>query len=183
MLVTQLRDAAREALGPWWTWLIAGMAWFVISIIVLQLNITSVGTVGVLLGVVFLISALEEFFVASVSGGWAWARVLLGIFFMIGAIWSFADPIGTFVSIADVLGFLLIFKGTLDLITSITSADVNSVWWLGLIAGLLELGLGFWAAQQYFPARATLVLLWVGFYALFRGISSIVFAFQVRSAT
>jgi uncharacterized membrane protein HdeD (DUF308 family) len=183
MLVTQLRDAAREALGPWWTWLIVGIAWFIISIIVLQLNITSVGTVGVLLGVVFLVSALEEFFVASVSGGWGWARVLLGIFFMIGAIWSFADPIGTFVSIADVLGFLLIFKGSLDLITSIASQDVNSVWWLGLIAGLLELGLGFWAAQQYFPARATLVLLWVGFYALFRGISSIVFAFQVRSAT
>jgi uncharacterized membrane protein HdeD (DUF308 family) len=183
MLVTQLREAAKEALGPWWTWLIAGIAWFVISIIVLQLNLTSVGTVGVLLGVVFLVSALEEFFVASVSGGWGWARVLLGIFFLIGAIWSFADPIGTFVSIADVLGFLLIFKGTLDLVTAISSQDVNSVWWLGMIAGLLELGLGFWAAQQYFPARATLLLLWVGFYALFRGISSVVFAFQVRSAT
>jgi uncharacterized membrane protein HdeD (DUF308 family) len=183
VLVTQLRDAAREALGPWWTFLIAGIAWFVISIIVLQLNLTSVGTVGVLLGVVFLVSALEEFFVASVTGGWGWARVLLGIFFMIGAIWSFADPVGTFVSIADVLGFLLIFKGTLDLVTSISSQNVNSVWWLGLVAGLLELGLGFWAAQQYFPARAALVLLWVGFYALFRGISSIVFAFQLRSAT
>ncbi len=102
---------------------------------------------------------------------------------MIGAIWSFADPVGTFVSIADLLGFLLIFKGTLDLIESIAGQDVNSVWWLGLIAGLLELGLGFWAAQQYFPARAALLLLWVGFYALFRGISSIVFAFQLRSAS
>jgi len=45
---------------------------------------------------------------------------------------------------------------------------------------LLELGLGFWAAQQYFPARAVLMLLWVGFYAMFRGISAIVFAFEVR---
>jgi uncharacterized membrane protein HdeD (DUF308 family) len=183
MLVTQLREAAQEAIGPWWTWLVAGAAWFVISVVVLQLNLTSVGAVGVLMGVVFLVSAIEEFFVASVSGGWGWARALLGVFFMIGAIWSFADPVGTFVSIADVLGFLLIFKGTLDLIESIASQEVNSVWWLGLLAGLLELGLGFWAAQQYFPARAALVLLLVGFYALFRGISSIVFAFQLRSAT
>jgi uncharacterized membrane protein HdeD (DUF308 family) len=183
MLVTQLRDAAKEALGPWWTFLIAGVAWFIISVVVLQLNLTSVAAVGVLLGVVFLVSALEEFFVASVTGGWGWARALLGVFFLIGAIWSFADPVGTFVSIADVLGFLLIFKGTLDIVTSITSQDVNSVWRLGLVAGLLELGLGFWAAQQYFQTNAALLLLLVGFYALFRGISSVVFAFQLRSAT
>ncbi|HTW07114.1 MAG TPA: DUF308 domain-containing protein [Acidimicrobiales bacterium] len=182
MFDTQVRDAVRQIAGPWWAFLIAGLAWFVISIIVLQLNLTSVGTVGVLLGVVFLVSAVEEFFAASVTDSWAWARALLGILFFVAAIWSFADPIGTFVSIAEVLGFLLIFKGTLDLVTSIMSQGVNSVWWLGLIAGLLELGLGFWSAQQYFPARAALLLLWVGFYALFRGIYSIVFAFQVRSA-
>jgi uncharacterized membrane protein HdeD (DUF308 family) len=56
------------------------------------------------------------------------------------------------------------------------------VWWLGLIVGLLELFLGFWASQRYFAAQASLLLLLVGFYALFKGISSIVFAFQVRSA-
>ncbi len=107
---------------------------------------------------------------------------MLGILFFIAAIWSFIDPIGTFVSIADVLGFILIFKGTLDLVSSVMSQGVNSAWWLGLIAGLLELFLGFWVAQQYFPARATLLLLWVGLYSLFRGISSIVFAFHVHSA-
>ena len=58
---------------------------------------------------------------------------------------------GTFVSIADLLGFLLIFKGTLDLIESIASQDVNSVWWLGLIAGLLKLGLGFGLRNSISP--------------------------------
>jgi uncharacterized membrane protein HdeD (DUF308 family) len=140
---------ARYVAGPWWAFLIAGLAWFVLSIIVLQLDLTSVTAVGVLLGVIFLVSALEEFLAASVTCGWVWARVLLGILFFVAAIWSFADPIGTFVSIADLLGFLLIFKGTLDLVTSIMSQAVNSVWWLGLVAGLLELFLGFWAAQQY----------------------------------
>jgi len=181
MLYTQVREAAQQVTSLWWTFLVAGFAWFVVSIVVLQLNLTSAGTVGVLLGVIFLVSALEEFFTASASA-WGWARVLLGIFFLIGAIWSFTDPLGTFVSIADVLGFLLIFKGTLDIVSSITSQPANPVWWLGLIAGLLELGLGFWAAQQYFPARAALLLLWVGFYALFRGIYSIVLAFELRSA-
>ena len=178
----QVRQIVRQRFGPWWAFLIAGVVWFLISLIVLQMDLRSVTTVGVLLGIVFLISALEEFFVASVIDSWAWARALLGIFFFIAAIWSFIDPIGTFVAIADALGFLLIFKGTLDLVTSIASQAINSVWWLGLIAGLLELFLGFWAAQQYFPARASLLLLWVGLYALFRGLSSVVWAFHLRSA-
>jgi uncharacterized membrane protein HdeD (DUF308 family) len=181
MLETELRQAVRQVAGPWWAFLIAAFAWFVISFVVLQLNLASVATVGVLLGVIFLVSAIEECFVASVTDSWAWARVLLGILFFIAAIWSFADPIGTFVSIADVLGFLLIFMGALDLITSAMSQGGNSVWWLGLVVGVLELLLGIWASQQYFPARASLLLLLVGFYALFRGIYSIVFAFQLRS--
>jgi uncharacterized membrane protein HdeD (DUF308 family) len=181
MLDSQMRGAVRQIAGPWWVFLIAGLGWFVISLVVLQMSLTSVTAVGVLLGVIFLISAFEELLAAAMAGGWAWARVLLGIFFFIAAIWSFIDPIGTFVSIADLLGFLLIFKGTLDLVSSVMSQGVNSAWWLGLIAGLLELFLGFWAAQQYFPARATLLLLWVGLYALFRGISSMVFAFHLHS--
>ena len=40
--------------------------------------------------------------------------------------------------------------------------------------------LGFWAAQQFYPARAELILLWVGFMALFRGIGQLVLAFHVR---
>ena len=86
-----------------------------------------------------------------------------------------------FWSIASVLGFLLIFKGTLDIISAFMTKDVNSSWWLGLVVGILELVLGFWASQQLFPARGALLLLWVGFFALFRGISEIVIAFEVRS--
>ena len=41
------------------------------------------------------------------------------------------------------------------------------------MAGILEILLGFWASQQMFPARAALLLVWVGFFALFRGISEI----------
>ena len=80
------------------------------------------------------------------------------------------------------LGLLLIFEGSLSIISSAATREVNSTWWLGLVAGILEILLGFWASQQMFPARAALLLLlWVGFFALFRGISEIVIAFELRS--
>ena len=53
-------------------------------------------------------------------------------------------------------------------------------WWLGLVAGILELVLGFWASQRRLPAREALLL--IGFFALFRGISEIVIAFELKSA-
>ncbi len=60
--------------------------------------------------------------------------------------------------------------------------DVSELWWLGLIVGVLELLLGFWASQQFFAPRAILIVTWVGFAALFRGISEIVIAFELRRA-
>ena len=180
MLLKEAAQGVEEVTHNWWLFLLTGTAWFIASLVVLRMNLASAATVGVLLGVVFLVSGLEEFFIASVRSSWRWARILLGILFVAGSVFCFADPLGTFLSLAAVLGFLLVFKGTLDMIESIATQPVNSVWWLGLVAGILELGLGFWASQQLFPARAVLLLLWVGFYAMFRGLSEIVLAFQVR---
>jgi uncharacterized membrane protein HdeD (DUF308 family) len=175
------RAALWRLAGPWWLFLLTGIAWLIISWVVLRFTPASITTVGVLLGVLFLLAAGNEFVIAAVRPSWRWAHILLGVLFVAGAIWAFARPFNAFWSLASVLGLLLIFKGTLDLINAVVTKDVNSAWWLGLVAGILELVLGFWASQQAFPARGALLLLWVGFFALFRGISEIVIAFEVRS--
>jgi uncharacterized membrane protein HdeD (DUF308 family) len=175
------RAAVWRLAGPWWLFLVTGIAWLIIAWVVLRFTPASISTVGVLLGVLFLLAAVNEFMIAAVRHTWQWAHILLGIFFVAGAIWAFARPFNAFWSLASVLGLLLIFKGTLDIINAVMTKDVNTAWWLGLVAGILELVLGFWASQQMFPARGALLLLWVGFFALFRGISEIVIAFEVRS--
>ena len=133
------------------------------------------------MGVLFLLGAFSEFFDSAMRHSWRWAHVVLGIFFLVGSIWAFARPFNAFWALASVLGLLLIFKGTLDIIAAIMTKEVNPSWWLGLVTGILELVLGFWASQQQFPARGALLLLWVGFFALFRGISEIVIGFELRS--
>lgn len=175
------RAALWRLAGPWWLFLLTGIAWLIISWVVLRFTPASITTVGVLLGVLFLLAAVNEFLIAAVRRHWRWAHILLGVLFVVAAIWAFARPFNAFWSLASVLGLLLILKGTLDIINAIMTRDVNSAWWLGLVAGILELVLGFWASQQRFPARGALLLLWVGFFALFRGISEIVIAFEVRS--
>jgi uncharacterized membrane protein HdeD (DUF308 family) len=119
--------------------------------------------------------------VATARDDWRWLRVLMGALFFVGALWCFAAPFNAFWSIAAAFGLLLIFKGVLDITYSVATQALNGVWWLGLVSGILEIGLGFWASQQYFPSRAALLLLYVGFYGIFRGISDLVLAFQTRS--
>jgi uncharacterized membrane protein HdeD (DUF308 family) len=182
MLYMEARQAVKQVTDKWWIFLVGGVAWFIVSLLVLRMNTASVATVGVLMGVLFLVTAIEEILVASVFSTWAWARALLAGFFFVGAIWCFIAPYNAFWSLAAALGFLLIFKGTLDIVEAVMSHDINDVWWLGLVAGTLELFLGFWASQQYLPVRGAYLLLLVGFYGLFRGLSDIALAFQVRAA-
>ena len=104
----------------------------------------------------------------------------MGVLFIIGGIWSFVHPIGAFYELASVLGFLIVLKGTLDIGVAVATKDQNDIWGLGLLIGLLELALGFWASQQFFAPRAILIITWVGFAALFRGVGEIVMAFHLR---
>jgi uncharacterized membrane protein HdeD (DUF308 family) len=166
--------------GVWWMFLITGIAWLIIALIVLRFDTASIATVGALLGVVFLITGLNEGMIAVVSPSWKWAHFALGILFVIGGLLAFASPYDAFWALASILGFLLVLKGSLDVIASAMTKDVNEFWWLGLVTGILELLLGFWASQQLFPARAALILIWVAFAALLRGITEIAMAFQIR---
>src|SRR5690348_8329218 len=168
--------------GPWWVLLLTGIAWLVISVIVLRFRMTSVATIGVLIGVVFLAAMVNEFLIAAVRRRWGWAHGLLGILFLGGAIWAFVHPFDAFWSLASVIGLLLILEGSFVLISSIESRIINSAWWLGMLAGILEIFVGFWASQQALPARAVLLIIWVGLLALFRGFTEIVLAFELKSA-
>jgi uncharacterized membrane protein HdeD (DUF308 family) len=177
------RTMFRNFAGSWWVLLVTGILWFLIALIVLRFDLASLAAVGTLLGVVLMVASINEFFIASMRRGWRWAHVLLGVVFAIGGIWAFLRPIATFVELAAILGFLLVFKGTLDLVASAATKEEGELWWLGVVAGILEILLGFWASQQLFPARAELILLWVGFLAVFRGFSEVVVAFELRRAS
>lgn len=63
---------ARRLTGPWWAYLLAGIAWVLISVVILRFNIASVATIGLLLGALFLLSAVEEFVIGAVRPTWGW---------------------------------------------------------------------------------------------------------------
>jgi uncharacterized membrane protein HdeD (DUF308 family) len=175
-------ELAQMAGGMWGIFLLTGIAWLIISLAVLRFTTTSVTTIGVLMGVVFLGAMANEFLIAWVRRPWRWAHVLMGLIFLGGAIWAFVSPQDAFWTLATIIGALFILQGALVLITSVESRPLNDAWWLGVFAGVVEILIGFWASQQVLPARAALLIFYVGFLAMFRGISEIVLAFEAKGA-
>jgi uncharacterized membrane protein HdeD (DUF308 family) len=186
-MLNEERMIVREGARYWWLFLLAGIAWLVLAWLVLRANATSLATVGILIGVVFLFAGISEAGLAGLShGGWRVWHVILAIIFFLGALWGFIRPIDTFFALASVLGLILFFYGFFAIIQGIASRAVNPMWWLNLIMGILLLLLAFWVSgsdRVYALAQRTyLILFWVGFFAIFKGIMDIVAAFQIRHA-
>jgi uncharacterized membrane protein HdeD (DUF308 family) len=163
----------------WWLYLITAAVWFVIAWVVLRFDLTSVAAVAVLAGIVILVAGLAELFNAFTAPGWNWLHAVLGGVFIITGIIAFTRPGGTFAMLAAFIGWYLLFKGMLDIVLAFATKDVNDAWWLGLVIGIVEVGLGFWAAGS-FGRSAGLLIVFVGAIALTRGISDIVLAFELR---
>jgi uncharacterized membrane protein HdeD (DUF308 family) len=171
----------------WWAPLIIGVVWFVIAWLVLRANYTSLATVGVLVGVVFLVSAVGESTLAYLTGGgWAFLHVALAVLFVLGALWGFIRPINTFFALASVLGLLLLLQGAFYIARAVASREVSPYWGVTLTGGILIALLGIWVSTSdrtwTLGARAAFILLWVGFMAIFRGITDITLAFELRRA-
>ena len=95
----------RAATGvPWWLFLLTGIAWLLVSLIVLRFNITSVASVGVLLGVILIMAGANEFVIMAARPGWKWLHAILGVLFIGGGIWAFVHPIGAFYELASIRG-------------------------------------------------------------------------------
>lgn len=186
-MLTEERMIVREGARYWWLFLVTGIAWLVIAWLVLRANETSLATVGYLLGAVFIVAGINEAGLgALLSGGWkVWYYVMAFIFFL-GGIWAFLDPIDSFFALASVLGLILIFYGTFEIVRSVSLRRENPYWGLGLATGILLILLAIWVSgsdRVYALAQRTyLILFWVGLFALFKGFSQIMTAFAVRHA-
>jgi uncharacterized membrane protein HdeD (DUF308 family) len=179
--VSAERRAVGAVTGAWWMFLLSGIFWLLFALVVLRFDTTSLAAVGALLGAFLLIAGINEFLTVGLRDvGWKALHVLMGIFFVAGGIWAFVRPIGAFWELASILGLLLMLKGSFDIIGSVVSRETNVLWWLGLVVGILEVLLAFWVSQQFFAPRAALIIIWVGFSSLFRGISEIALAFEIR---
>ncbi len=179
--VPALEEAGIALSKLWWLWLVAGFVWILIALVILQFDQASVTTVGVLIGIMFLLSGFQQLMFGSLAGGWLrWVLWVFGILMLIAGVISLISPENTFAAIADILGFLFLIVGTFWIIQAFGERDVNEFWWFGLISGIAMVVLAFWTGGQFFIDKAYTLLVFAGIWALFHGVNDIIRAFQLR---
>ena len=174
------REVVEDAADRWWLFLLTGIAWLVFALLVFQWDYTSVYAVSYLFGVVALVAAVNEFLQITVSStGWKLAHGLLGVLFLIGGTWALVHPRNAFATLAALIGFFFLAKGLFDVTVAVVTRDQFDLWWLQLVAGLVEILLAFWVAGA-FTEKVILLVVSVGVIALTRGITELLLAFKLR---
>jgi uncharacterized membrane protein HdeD (DUF308 family) len=173
------RAELESASRVWWLYLAIGILWLWVALIVLRLNLDSLEAISILFGCVAIALGVSEFMAMPASTtGWRIARGALGALCIVAGIVAFFQPAGTFVALASLVAWVLLFKGIFDVTMSLVVRE--GVWWLLLLVGIAEILLAFWAAG-YFRGSAFLLVVWVGAFALMRGITEILLAFRLHS--
>jgi uncharacterized membrane protein HdeD (DUF308 family) len=173
------REVVEDAVVRWWLFLLTGIAWLVFALLVFQWDYTTVYAVSYLFGVVALVAAVNEFLQITVSTTvWKIAHGIMGVLFVIGGIWALVHPENAFATLAALIGFFFLAKGVFDLTVAFITSDHFDLWWLQLIAGIVEILLAFWVAGA-FTQKVILLVASVGVIALTRGITELLLAFKL----
>lgn len=181
---TDDQERAREAVvnvsKVWWISLIAGICWFIIGIVILQFDIASVQTIGLLVGLMFLFTGIQEFIISSAVEGWKWLWIVFGVLFVLAGIYAIINPGATAVALASVLGFLFLLVAIFWIIEAFATREQNDLWWLGLISGIIMFVLAVWVSRQFLIEKVEVLIVFAGVWALMQGLVSVIRGFQIR---
>lgn len=174
-------DALAGAVKHWWWFIVAGIAWILFAWIVLSFNYETVWAVAVFFGVGMIAGGLMNILVGIDATSWRWLHMAFGVISVIAGFIALIWPGQTFLVLAGIIGWFVMIAGLLDLITAIATKEENDMWWLGMIVGIAQVLIGFWAIG-YAGRSIALLVIWVGATALARGISNLVIGFGLHGA-
>jgi hypothetical protein len=176
----EVREAVRDLSKLWWLWLVFGAIWVAVGLVILQFDQASITTVGVIIGLMFLGTAVQMFAISTLTDHLRWLYVIFAVFMLAAAVLAFISPENTFAAIADILGFLFLLVGVFWVIQAFATRELNELWWLGLIAGILMIILAFWTGGQFFIEKQYVLLVFAGIWALMQGFTDFAKAFVIR---
>jgi uncharacterized membrane protein HdeD (DUF308 family) len=179
-MLLEERDLVEDAADRWWLFLLTGITWLIVALLIFQWNYTTVYAVSYLFGFMAIFAGVNEFMTLSVSSsGWKIVHVILGVLFVLAGIWALVHPHNAFATLAGLIGFFLLFKGIFDLMAAFIARGAFELWWLQLIVGIVEILLAFWVAGS-FKDKVILLVAYVGIIALSRGITELILAFKLK---
>lgn len=109
-----------------------------------------------------------------------WVPVLVGVLALVLGIWSLVTPDVTLVALTYVFVCVFIISGLFEIIFSVANKDILNDWGWTLAGGIIDLLFGI-ILLLLPPAAVTMILIYfVGFWIMFRGIWIIGESFELK---
>jgi hypothetical protein len=171
------RSVLRDSM--WGFLLFAGVAWLAIAWSVLRLEPADVVTVAA--AMIFFGALCEVIRALAGMRTWWLNAGLAALFTGIGTI-VILDADSTYTTTASLVGWFLMVRGALDVAVSTMNRGVDRTWGLVMSLGVVQAGLGFFAAGPLFRS-ADLMVVTLGGLALLRGVADLVTALRLREVS
>jgi uncharacterized membrane protein HdeD (DUF308 family) len=162
----------------WWVLLASGIVSIVAGGIIAFADWT-VGDLAVFIGTLLVIRGFFTAFSVPVDGSLRmWSMVLGLVEVAVGiSVWVWPDP--TLLVVAFYIGWLLMFRGVMTIIGSVSARRFVPYWGVVLVAGILEVLLAIYLLGRPGLTLVATVLA-IGLTAVFYGVLEVVLAFEVK---
>jgi hypothetical protein len=107
-----------EAARHWWVFLIAGILWIIFAWVVLSVDYDTVWAVAVFFGFGLIAGGLMGIMIGMDAPSWRWLHISFGVIAVIAGIIALVWPGQTFLVLAAIIGWYVMFAGILDLATA-----------------------------------------------------------------
>jgi uncharacterized membrane protein HdeD (DUF308 family) len=163
----------------WWVLLLTGLVSLVAGVIIFFINWTANDLV-VFVGTLLIVRGAFTMFSVPVDGSLRTWSIVLGLIEILVGIGVFAWPGPALLVVAFSIGWLLLFRGTMAIVGSISSRHYLPYWGLVLVAGIIEA-----VVALYLLTRPDITLiatvLAIGFASMVYGTLQIVAAVEVKN--
>ncbi len=167
--------------APAWVWsalLVVAAVWLAFCWTVLRVEPSDMSRWA---GAAVLFGAVCEALRAVSGGRMWWLNAGMAALFAATGMVIMWDRDGSLTTPAALVGWYLLVRGAVDIVTAVVSRANDATWGLPAAAGVLEVALGFWASSSFARTAGALVLM-VGALALARGIADLTTSLGLRSA-
>ena len=165
------------ARGSMWGFLMfAGAAWLAIAWTVMRLEPTDIAAVA---GPIILFGAVCELIRTLAGTRTWWLNATLTVLFAATGAVMMTAPDSSFTTPASLIGWYLLVRGAVDVAVGVMTRGSDRVWSLLVTVGVLETGLGFFAASPY-ARTADLLLVTLGALGVLRAVADLVTALRLR---
>ena len=172
------REALRDVSRRWYLRILVGVLFLVFGFIVFGYDERSVAVLSIFIGVSFALTGLSWLLIAALVEEVRVFFLVIGLLALGGSIAAFVWPDETLKILSLMLGWFLLLGGIAQFALAVMQRDREG-WWLGVVFGVLQFGLGAWALGET-ERSVVLFATLVGIYCVVKGVFELIAGFELR---